>query len=119
MIRVGGATEGEVKERKKRFDNALSATRSAIEAGVLPGGGIGLILASVHVSEMRLKGATEKLAAVIMKKALGRAVPSVGGQTRTWNLQVCCETFLAEESESYGYDFAKLDFLRHVREWNH
>ena len=109
VIRVGGATEGEVKERKKRFDNALSATRSAIEAGVLPGGGIGLILASVHVSKMRLKGATEKLAAVIMKKALEEPFRQLAANADVEPSSLLRD-ILAEESESYGYDFAKLDF---------
>jgi chaperonin GroEL len=45
VIRVGGATEVEVKERKDRVDDAMHATRAAIEEGVLPGGGVALLRA--------------------------------------------------------------------------
>ena len=43
MIKVGGATEIEVKERKDRVDDALNATRAAVEEGVVPGGGVALV----------------------------------------------------------------------------
>jgi chaperonin GroEL len=45
MIRVGGATEVEVKERKERVDDAIHATRAAVEEGILPGGGVALLRA--------------------------------------------------------------------------
>ena len=46
MIRVGGATETEVKERKDRVDDAMHATRAAVEEGILPGGGVALLRAT-------------------------------------------------------------------------
>ena len=45
MIRVGGSTEVEVKEKKDRVDDALHATRAAVEEGIVPGGGVALLLA--------------------------------------------------------------------------
>ena len=51
MIRVGGATEVEVKERKDRVDDAMHATRAAVEEGILPGGGVAL-LRSVKVRRL-------------------------------------------------------------------
>ncbi|MCV6577342.1 MAG: chaperonin GroEL, partial [Cohaesibacter sp.] len=52
VIRVGGATEVEVKERKDRVDDALNATRAAVEAGIVPGGGTALLRASKSVAEL-------------------------------------------------------------------
>ena len=52
MIRVGGATEVEVKEKKDRVDDALNATRAAVEEGIVPGGGIALLRAKKAVAEL-------------------------------------------------------------------
>ena len=52
VIRVGGATEVEVKERKDRVDDALNATRAAVEAGIVPGGGTALLRASLEVEKL-------------------------------------------------------------------
>src|SRR5229473_3089957 len=55
VIRVGGATEVEVKERKDRVDDAMHATRAAVEEGIVPGGGIALLRASQHLKGLRTK----------------------------------------------------------------
>ena len=56
MIRIGGATEVEVKEKKDRVDDALNATRAAVEEGIVPGGGTALLVASKAI---KAKGANE------------------------------------------------------------
>ena len=53
VIRVGGATEVEVKERKDRVDDAMHATRAAVEEGVLPGGGVALLRATETLKKVR------------------------------------------------------------------
>ena len=53
MIRVGGATEVEVKEKKDRVDDALNATRAAVEEGIVPGGGVALLRANGAVSKLK------------------------------------------------------------------
>src|SRR5580692_10828413 len=53
VIRVGGATEVEVKEKKDRVDDALNATRAAVEEGIVPGGGVALLRAKIAVSKLR------------------------------------------------------------------
>src|SRR6266702_3155935 len=55
VIRVGGATEVEVKERKDRVDDAMHATRAAVEEGIVPGGGVALLRASQHLKGIRTK----------------------------------------------------------------
>src|SRR3981189_2925282 len=70
VIRVGGATEVEVKERKDRVDDAMHATRAAVEEGILPGGGVALLRASQHFKGLRTKNDDQKTGVEIVRKAL-------------------------------------------------
>jgi chaperonin GroEL len=69
VINVGAATEVEMKERKARIEDALAATRAAVEEGIVPGGGVALIRAAAAVSKLKLLG-DEKVGAAIVFKAL-------------------------------------------------
>ena len=70
MIRVGGATEVEVRERKDRVDDAMHATRAAVEEGIVPGGGVALLRASEHLKGLRTKNDDQKTGVEIVRKAL-------------------------------------------------
>ena len=70
VIRVGGATEIEVKEKKDRVDDALNATRAAVEEGIVPGGGVALLRAKGAVSKLRSENADEQAGISIVLKAL-------------------------------------------------
>src|SRR2546423_3617762 len=70
VIRVGGATEIEVKERKDRVDDAMHATRAAVEGGILPGGGVALARASQHLKGPRTKHDHHKTCVQIVRTAL-------------------------------------------------
>ncbi len=70
MIRVGGATEVEVKEKKDRVDDALNATRAAVEEGIVPGGGIALLRAKGAVSKLKTDNADVQAGINIVLKAL-------------------------------------------------
>src|SRR5213592_482159 len=70
VIRVGGATEIEVKERKDRVDDAMHATRAAVEEGVLPGGGVALLRAIKALSRLRPENDDQRTGVDIVKKAL-------------------------------------------------
>src|SRR5436309_2262857 len=70
VIRVGGATEIEVKERKDRVDDAMHATRAAQEEGVLPGGGVALLRAIKALGKVKAANADERYGVEIVKKAL-------------------------------------------------
>jgi len=69
VIKVGAATEVELKEKKHRVEDALSATRAAVEEGILPGGGIALLAASLALGKMKLVG-DEMTGALIVRKAI-------------------------------------------------
>ena len=70
VIRVGGATEVEVKERKDRVDDAMHATRAAVEEGILPGGGVALLRATEALKKVRTSNEDQKHGVDIVRKAL-------------------------------------------------
>jgi chaperonin GroEL len=70
VIRVGGATEVEVKERKDRVDDAMHATRAAVEEGILPGGGVALLRAAEGLKRIRTHNDDQKTGVEIVRKAL-------------------------------------------------
>jgi chaperonin GroEL len=70
VIRVGGATEIEVKEKKDRVDDALNATRAAVEEGIVAGGGVALLRAKTAVSKLKSENADEQAGITIVLKAL-------------------------------------------------
>src|SRR3977135_504977 len=70
VIRVGGATEVEVKERKDRVDAAMHATRAAVEEGIVPGGGVALLRASELLKKVRGHNEDQKTGVEIVRKAL-------------------------------------------------
>jgi chaperonin GroEL len=70
VIRVGGATEVEVKERKDRVDDALHATRAAVEEGVVPGGGVALLRSIKALENLASENEDQKVGITIVRKAL-------------------------------------------------
>ena len=70
VIRVGGSTEVEVKERKDRVDDALHATRAAVEEGIVPGGGVALARASLILADVKYENADQKFGIEIVRKAI-------------------------------------------------
>ena len=70
VIQVGGASEVEVKERKDRVDDAMHATRAAVEEGILPGGGVALLRASEALKKVRTHNDDQKTGVEIVRKAL-------------------------------------------------
>jgi len=70
VIRVGGATEVEVKEKKDRVDDALNATRAAVEEGILPGGGVALLRALSSVKGIKTQNDDQKTGVEIVRKAI-------------------------------------------------
>jgi chaperonin GroEL len=70
VIRVGGATEIEVKERKDRVDDALHATRAAVEEGILPGGGVALLRAQKALKGIKTASSDQKAGVDIVRRAL-------------------------------------------------
>jgi chaperonin GroEL len=70
IIRVGAATETELKEKKHRVEDALSATRAAVEEGIVPGGGVALINAVPALAELKMDNDDAQVGVTIVRKAL-------------------------------------------------
>ena len=71
VIKVGGATEVEVKEKKDRVDDALHATRAAVEEGIVPGGGVTLLYAAKALEKLKPENDDQRVGMDIVRKALG------------------------------------------------
>ena len=79
VIRVGGATEVEVKEKKDRVDDALNATRAAVEEGIVPGGGVALLRAKAAVAKLKSENSDEQAGINIVLKALESPIRQIVG----------------------------------------
>jgi chaperonin GroEL len=77
VIRVGGSTEVEVKEKKDRVDDALHATRAAVEEGVLPGGGVALLRAAKALENLKADNADQQVGVEIVRKAIEAPVRQI------------------------------------------
>ena len=101
IIKVGAATEVELKEKKNRVEDALSATRAAVEEGIVPGGGLAVLRASASLDDLGLEG-DEATGSAILRKALQRPIKLISENTG-----VSGEVILADSLESegdWGYD---------------
>jgi chaperonin GroEL len=77
VIRVGAATEVEMKEKKARVEDALNATRAAVEEGIVPGGGVALLRCAPALAKMKLKAHDEDLGVNIIKRALEEPIRQI------------------------------------------
>ncbi|WP_072397153.1 chaperonin GroEL [Hyphomicrobium sp. CS1GBMeth3] len=102
VIKVGGATEVEVKERKDRVDDALNATRAAVEEGVVPGGGVALLKASIAISA-KGENDDQKAGIAIVRRALQAPIRQIAENAGTEGSIVVSKVLDAKGS-TYGYD---------------
>src|SRR5499426_1025189 len=103
VIRVGGATETEVKERKDRVDDAMHATRAAVEEGILPGGGVALLRAVEALKRLQTENEDQKHGVEIVRKALqtpARQIAVNAGDDGS----VVVGKILEKDQYNYGYD---------------
>jgi chaperonin GroEL len=103
VIRVGGATEVEVKERKDRVDDAMHATRAAVEEGILPGGGVALLRASEVLKKVRTHNDDQKTGVEIVRKALSwpaRQIAINAGEDGS----VIVGKILEKDQYAFGFD---------------
>jgi len=103
VIKVGGATEVEVKERKDRVDDALHATRAAVEEGIVPGGGVALLRAIKALDALKTENEDQKIGINIIRRALqapARQIAQNAGDDGT----VIVGKILENGSYNWGYD---------------
>ncbi|HWC94510.1 MAG TPA: chaperonin GroEL, partial [Pseudolabrys sp.] len=103
VIRVGGATEIEVKERKDRVDDAMHATRAAVEEGILPGGGVALLRAVEGLKRLRPENDDQKHGIEIVRKALQTPARQIA-QNAGADGSVVVGKIMEKDQYNYGYD---------------
>ncbi|WP_299751921.1 chaperonin GroEL [uncultured Tateyamaria sp.] len=107
VIKVGGATEIEVKERKDRVDDALNATRAAVQEGVVPGGGVALVHAGKVLEGLKGDNADQDAGIKIIRKALQAPLRQIAENAGV-DGSVVAGKVLENPSKTFGYD-AQLD----------
>ncbi len=108
IVRIGAATEIEMKEKKARVEDALHATRAAVEEGIVPGGGVALIRTGSALEKMELEG-DEKIGLQIVKKSLeqpARWIANNAGKEGS----VIVEKIRESKDKNYGYNAETLEF---------
>jgi len=103
VIRVGGATEVEVKEKKDRVDDALNATRAAVEEGISPGGGVALLRAIPALDAIKVENSDQKTGVDIVRKAIQAPARQIVDNAGADGAVVIGKLLEAKEY-NYGYD---------------
>ena len=110
VVRVGAATEVEMKERKLRIEDALAATRAAVEEGIVPGGGIALLSVSDKVTAYaNTFSGDEKTGALIIAKALTAPIKQIAENAGV-DGGVIVDNVLRAKKANFGYDALKNEF---------
>jgi chaperonin GroEL len=102
VIRVGGATEVEVKERKDRVDDAMHATRAAVEEGILPGGGVALLRATKALEKLKVQNDDQRVGVEIVRKAISAPARQIAMNAGADGSVVIGKIL---EKDQYGYGF--------------
>jgi chaperonin GroEL len=114
VIRVGGASEVEVKERKDRVDDAMHATRAAVEEGVVAGGGAALLYATKVLDALKPANNDQKVGIDIVKRALLYPTRQIAENSGT-DGSIVVGKLLDSTDPNYGYDAQKGEFTDMIR----
>jgi chaperonin GroEL len=118
IIRVGAATETELKEKKHRVEDALSATRAAVEEGIVPGGGVALINAMKVLDDLKLDSEDEQIGVKIVRKALEmpmRKIVENAGKDGAVIVEGVRAAQKAKKNEKIGFDVMRDDYIDMIK----
>ncbi|MDR2794678.1 MAG: chaperonin GroEL [Holosporaceae bacterium] len=114
VIRIGGATEMEVKERKDRVEDAINATRAAVAEGIVPGGGIALLRATKVLANVHHKNDDERLGIEILKKAIQAPARQIVDNAGL-DASLIVGKILENDSFNYGFDARKGEYTDMIK----
>lgn len=114
VIRVGGATEVEVKERKDRVDDAMHATRAAVEEGIIAGGGTALLYATRAIEKVRVANDDQRRGVDIVRRALEAPIRQIAENAGV-DGSVIVGRLLEQKDTNYGFDAQKSDYADLVK----
>ncbi|PYM85310.1 MAG: chaperonin GroEL [Candidatus Rokuibacteriota bacterium] len=109
VVKVGAATETAMKEKKARVEDALNATRAAVEEGIVPGGGVALLRTAKAVERLKLEG-DEKVGAMIVKRALEEPIRQII-ENAGLEGSVVVEKVKSESTPTRGFDAETVEFV--------
>jgi chaperonin GroEL len=118
IIRVGAATETELKEKKHRVEDALSATRAAVEEGIVPGGGVALLNAMVVLDDLKLDTEDEQIGVKIVRKALEmpmRKIVENAGKDGAVIVEGVRAAQKSHKNDKFGYDVMRDDYIDMIK----
>jgi len=110
VIKVGAATETAMKEKKARVEDALNATRAAVEEGIVPGGGVALLRCSKAIDSLKKLDGDEKVGAMIVKRALEEPIRQIV-ENAGLEGSVIVEKVKAETVPTRGYDAESMEYV--------
>jgi chaperonin GroEL len=110
VIRVGGATEVEVKEKKDRVEDALNATRAAVEEGIVPGGGVALLRAKKAVGKITNPNSDVQAGINIVLKALEAPIRQIAENAGVEG-SIVVGKILESKSETFGFDAQSEEYV--------
>ena len=110
VIRVGGATEVEVKEKKDRVEDAMNATKAAVEEGIVPGGGIALLRAKAAIGKLTNENDDVQSGINIVLKALEAPIRQIAENSGVEG-SIVVGKVLANKSASFGFDAQREEYV--------
>ncbi|HVZ92468.1 MAG TPA: chaperonin GroEL, partial [Rhizomicrobium sp.] len=110
VIRVGGATEVEVKEKKDRVDDALNATKAAVEEGILPGGGAALLYATKALKDLTGDNEDQNQGIAIVRKAIQSPIRQIVENSGV-EASIVVGKLLEQKSNTFGFDAQKETYV--------
>ena len=119
IIRVGAATETELKEKKHRVEDALSATRAAVEEGIVPGGGVALVNAMASVDDLKMDNEEAQIGVNIVRKALEvplRKISENAGKDGSVILEAVRRAHVEKKNDKIGFNVISEEFVDMVED---
>ncbi|XP_068634429.1 chaperonin CPN60-1, mitochondrial [Aristolochia californica] len=114
VLKIGGASEVEVGEKKDRVTDALNATKAAVEEGIVPGGGVALLYASKELDKLQTANFDQKIGVQIIQNALKTPVHTIASNAGVEGA-VIVGKLLEQDNYDFGYDAAKGEYVDMVK----
>ncbi|OWM62803.1 chaperonin CPN60-2, mitochondrial-like [Punica granatum] len=114
VLKIGGASEAEVGEKKDRVNDALNATKAAVEEGIVPGGGVALLYASKELHKLQTANFDQKIGVQIIQNALKMPAYTIASNAGVEG-SVVVGKLLEQDDPDLGYDAAKGEYVQMVK----
>ncbi|KAF3436031.1 hypothetical protein FNV43_RR23123 [Rhamnella rubrinervis] len=114
VLKIGGASEAEVSEKKDRVTDALNATKAAVEEGIVPGGGVALLYASKELEKLQTANFDQKIGVQIIQNALKMPVYTIASNAGVEG-SVIVGKLLEQDNPDLGYDAAKGEYVDMIK----